>query len=292
MILITGANGQLGQDFQKLFVKEGIPFIATDYRTSGSCQALDITTAAVVEEFLNRRSGIDTIINCAAYNDVDRAEREPGAAMALNCEAPGNLAREAVRRGLKLVTYSTDFVFDGTKATPYREDDPVRPLSVYGSSKYQGEEAVLAADSQALVIRTSWVFGLGNHNFNKAVIRWSQTTGGPLKIVDDQVSVPTYSRDLAEFSWRLLQSGAGGLYHLSNQGQASKYDQASYLLTRLGWQGQLQRAGTADFNLPAARPGYSKLESSRAEQRAGAEMPDWRDAIDRFLTEMKEAGEI
>ncbi|WP_234717819.1 SDR family oxidoreductase, partial [Mycobacterium tuberculosis] len=132
---------------------------------------MDITVTPAVTDFLNRHGAITTIINCAAYNDVDRAERQPSAAMALNCEAPADLAREAVRRGLKLVSYSTDFVFDGTKQAPYREDDPARPLSVYGNSKYQGEKAVLAADSNALIIRTSWVFGVGNTNFNKAVIR-------------------------------------------------------------------------------------------------------------------------
>lgn len=286
MILLTGAGGQLGQDFQNLFSREGIPFIAADHR------ALDITDAVAVEDFLNRHDAIDTIINCAAYNDVDRAEREPEAAMTLNCEAPANLAREAGRRDLRLVTYSTDFVFDGTKQAPYREDDPARPLSVYGNSKYQGEKAVLAADGAALIIRTSWVFGVGNTNFNKAVIRWARMSDGPLRIVDDQISAPTYSRDLAEFSWRLLQSGASGLYHLTGQGQASKYEQARYLLNRLGWRGELQRAKSADFDLPAARPGYSKLDNSRAEARLGAAMPDWREAIDWFLMEMKEAGEI
>jgi dTDP-4-dehydrorhamnose reductase len=290
MILLTGANGQLGQDFQKIFTQKGVRYIATDYRATRHCEALDITSPAAVEAFLKGKT-VEMIINCAAYNDVDKAETEMEKAQLLNCHAPKSLAEIARHRELVLVTYSTDFVFDGNKGSPYVEEDRTHPLSMYGRSKAQGELEVLEAHERALVIRTSWVFGMGNHNFNKAVIRWSKSNR-KLRIVDDQVSTPTYSRDLAEFSWELIQSRHYGLFHISNTGQASKYDQAKYVLERIGWQGSLERAKTAEFNLPAPRPRYSKLDSTKAERIIGRPMPEWTAGLDRFLAEMKEAGEI
>jgi dTDP-4-dehydrorhamnose reductase len=290
MILITGANGQLGRDFQKIFTQKGIRYIATDYCAARNCEALDITSPAAVEAFLKGKA-VATIINCAAYNDVDKAETEVEKAQLLNCRAPGSLAEIARRRELVLVTYSTDFVFDGDKGSPYIEEDLTHPLSVYGRSKARGELEVLATWERALVIRTSWVFGMGNQNFTKAVLRWSKTNR-TLRIVDDQVSVPTYSRDLAEFSFELIQSRRYGLYHISNAGQASKYDQARYVLERIGWRGSLERAKTAEFNLPAPRPRYSKLDSAKAERIIGRPMPEWTDGIDRFLAEMQARGEI
>lgn len=285
MILLTGANGQLGQDFQKYFTQRGISFIPTDYSAVNQCEALDITDKEAVKAFLAKKS-ITMIINCAAYNDVDKAESEAEKAYALNCEAPKNLAEIAKQKGIILVTYSTDFVFDGTKMTPYSEADQPNPLSVYGKAKYQGEQQVLATYDKVFVIRTSWVFGMGNNNFNKSVIRWSKSNS-ELRIVDDQISAPTYSWDLAVYSWDLIQTGRYGLYHLTNQGQASKYDQAKYVLERIGWQGRLLPAKTEEFKLPALRPAYSKLDSSKAEKLIGRKMPEWTDAVDRFLEEMR-----
>lgn len=290
MILITGANGQLGQDFQKYFTQQGLAYLATDYVATPHCVALDITDPAAVESFLDGKA-IDLLINCAAYNDVDRAESEVAKAYALNCDAPKNLARIARQRGIPLVTYSTDFVFDGTKGAPYRETDPPNPLSVYGKAKYQGEQEALQAYDRVLVIRTSWVFGLGNNNFNKSVLRWVAGSD-ELRIVADQISAPTYSRDLAEYSWYLIRAGATGLYHLSNQGQASKYEQAAYLLRRIGWRGRLIKARTAEFKLPAPRPAFSKLDSSKAESLIGKKLPEWTDALDRFLDELKQAEKV
>lgn len=284
MILLTGANGQLGQDFQKYFLQQGISFIPTDYSAVNQCEALDIIDKEKVEAFLDKKS-ISMIINCAAYNDVDKAESEIEKAYALNCEAPKNLAEIAKQKGIVFVTYSTDFVFDGTKTTPYSEIDQPNPLSVYGKAKYQGEQQVFAIYDKVFVIRTSWVFGMGNNNFNKSVIRWSKSNS-ELRIVTDQISAPTYSWDLAVYSWDLIQTGRYGLYHLTNQGQASKYDQAKYVLERIGWQGRLLPAKTEEFKLPALRPAYSKLDSSRAEKLIGRKMPEWTDAVDRFLGEM------
>lgn len=283
-VLLTGANGQLGQDFQKYFKKIKIKYIATDYKETETCQALDITNVDSVKEFLENKS-IDCIINCAAYNNVDKAEEEKEAAYTLNCRAPENLAKAAKEIGALYMTYSTDFVFDGEKKEAYIEEDKTNPLSVYGMSKRDGETAVLNCYDKALVVRTSWVFGMGNNNFNKSVINWSKTKE-EISVVDDQVSAPTYSWDLAVYSWEMLKKGATGIYHLSNDGEASKYDQAKYVLDYIGWTGTLKRGKTSDFILPAKRAKYSKLSSKKAEYIIGGKVPTWQSGIDRFLHEM------
>lgn len=283
-ILLTGSNGQLGHDFKKIFNKKNIEYIATDYKE------LDITNDEDLNKFFQENEGITHVINCAAYNDVDKAETDKKVWL-LNAEAPKKLAEFSKKIGAIFVTYTTDFVFDGEKNSPYTEDDKTNGVSEYGKSKAQGEKDVLEAYDRSFVIRTSWVFGIANNNFNKQVINWSKSRN-ELNIVDDQVSVPTYSMDLAEFSWKLIQTEKFGLYHITNDGIASKYDQAKYVLEKIGWKGTLGRAKTADFNLPAKRPAYSKLDSSKVEKLLGEKIPTWQSGIDRFLEEMKANGEL
>lgn len=276
MILITGANGQLGQDFQKLLDSLGERYIATDYKE------LDITDFEAVENFFENNR-IDILINCAGYNDVDRAEKEIEKCYALNSYAPRILSEICERYGVEFITYSTDFVFDGEKKIAYVEEDIPNPSSVYSKSKLEGENYSLRYE-KSFVIRTSWVFGMGNNNFCKQVINWSKNNS-VLRIVDDQISSPTYSKDLAYFSWKLLKSKKYGLYHFSNSGECSKYEQAKYILERIGWSGEIQRAKTSEFNLLARRSEYTKLNSEKIERVIGEGIPDWRDGIDRFLEE-------
>ena len=279
MILITGANGQLGYDFQRLFDSLKAKYIATDVAD------FDITNEKSIDDFFLKHNNISLIINCAAYNDVDKAEIDSDFCMLLNSRAPFNLAKKAKEIGATFVTYSTDFVFDGDIRDPYTEEDMPNPPSVYAKSKRMGEEAVLAEYDKSFVIRTSWVFGIANNNFNKQVINWSKTRD-ELNIVDDQVSVPTYSKDLAYFSWKLIETKKYGLYHMSNSGICSKYDQAKYVLDNIGWTGKLGTSKTEDFNLPAKRSKFSKLDSTKLENIVGEKIPSWQDAIDRFLKEL------
>ena len=283
-ILLTGSNGQLGHDFKKIFNKKNIDYIATDYKE------LDITGDKALKKFFQENQKITHIINCAAYNDVDKAETDEKVWL-LNARAPKKLAEISKKIGAVFVTYSTDFVFDGKKKVPYNEGDEVNGLSEYAKAKISGEKFVLESYNKSFVIRTSWMFGIANNNFVKQVINWSKSRN-ELNIVDDQVSVPTYSMDLAEFSWKLIQTEKFGLYHITNDGIASKYDQAKYVLEKIGWNGILGRAKTADFNLPAKRPPYSKLDSSKVEKLLGEKIPSWQSGIDRFLEEMKENGEL
>ena len=279
MILITGANGQLGYDFQRLFDSLKAKYIATDVAD------FDITNEKSIDDFFLKHNNISLIINCAAYNDVDKAETDSDFCMLLNLRAPFNLAKKAKEIGATFVTYSTDFVFDGDIRDPYTEEDMPNPPSVYAKSKRMGEEAVLAEYDKSFVIRTSWVFGIANNNFNKQVINWSKTRD-ELNIVDDQISVPTYSKDLAYFSWKLIETKKYGLYHMSNSGICSKYDQAKYVLDNIGWTGKLGTSKTEDFNLPAKRSKFSKLDSTKLENMVGEKIPSWQNAIDRFLEEL------
>ena len=279
MILITGAKGQLGYDFQRLFDEIDEKYIVTDR------DDLDITDIEKVREFVKDKN-ITLIINCAAYNNVDKAEEEPEICKKLNTYAPRDLAIVAKEIGANYITYSTDFVFDGEKKTPYIEEDIPNPLSVYGKSKYEGEKEVFKVKPDSFVVRTSWLFGITNNNFNKQVINWSKSKD-ELSIVDDQISSPTYSKDLAYYSWELIKTKKYGLYHLSNGGEASKYNQGKYVLDKIDWQGKLNRAKTKDFNLKAKRAEYTKLDSSKLEKVIDKKIPSWENGIDRFLEEME-----
>lgn len=285
MILITGANGQLGYDFKKLFDSLRIKYIATDYLDLDIIEINNVRTF-INEKIINCGEKLELIINCAAYNNVDKAEEEQELCYKLNAYAPRDLAKLAKEYDAEYITYSTDFVFDGEKKVPYTEEDKPNPLSVYSKAKLEGERLVLNEYEKSYVIRTSWVFGFGNNNFNKQVIGWSANKD-KLTIVDDQISSPTYSRDLACYSWKLIQTKKYGLYHLSNSGVASKFDQAKYVLNCIGWNGELLRGKSTDFNLPAKRAEYSKLDSTKLERVIGEKIPTWESGIDRFLEEIK-----
>ena len=283
-ILLTGADGQLGSDFKKLFENKGISYTATDYRN------LNITDKVQMEAFFSKNDKFTHIINCAAYNNVDKAETDENVFL-VNTEAPAVLAKFAKKINADYVTYSTDFVFDGGKNSPYTEEDAATPLSKYGKSKREGEKAVLKTYSKSFVIRASWLFCIGNVNFSKKVLEWSKVKE-ELNVVDNEIASPTYSTDLAIFSWKLIQTRKYGIYHISNNGEASKYDQAKYILEKIGWKGIIKKARIEDFNLPAKRPKYSYLSSEKVEKLLNEKIPDWKSGIDRFLEKMKEKGEI
>ena len=279
MILITGANGQLGYDFKRLFDLLKIKYIATD-KTD-----LDITDEKSIDNFFLKNSNISIIINCAAYNDVDKAESEIEFSNLLNAKAPLNLAKKAKKIGAVFITYSTDFVFYGDTRKPYTEEDIPNPPSIYAKSKRLAEISILKEYERVFIIRSSWIFGIANINFNTQVINWSKNNE-EISIVDDQISAPTYSKDLAYFSWELIKTEQYGLYHISNNGMCSKYDQAEYILNKIGWKGKLLKIKTEDLNLPAKRSKFSKLDSTKVENIIGKKIPIWQDAIDRYLKEL------
>lgn len=280
-VLITGANGQLGREFQKLFEKEKTEYIPTDYRE------LDITEINEIRG-LAKKNKFSHIINCAAYNEVDKAEKDWKRAYLVNGIGVRNLAVVANETGAEIVHYSTDYVFNGKKGRAYTIYDEPYPINKYGESKHLGEKNIVLADKYYL-LRVSWVFGKGNINFAKKVIGWSKKTNH-IRIADDEISSPTYAVDLAKATLEILKQRTYGLYHISNT-SCSRYDWGRYILEKINWKGKLERSKAAEFNLPANRPGYSVLDNFGLKEVIGYDLPSWQDATDRFLKELITSGE-
>ena len=278
-VLITGANGQLGQDVQKLFRKESIDYIAAGSKT------LDISDLKAVSQFF-ANNPVDVVVNCAAYNTVDLAETEWRKAFAINGLGVRNLAIAANKTGALLLHYSSDYVFDGLSGNPYTVVDLPNPVSNYGRSKLLGEQYIRDLADQFILIRTSWVFGAGNENFPKKIISWS-IDKAELKVVTDQVSSPTYTVDLAQTTLDLIKKEAFGLYHISNSGYCSRYEWATYILELIGWEGNLVPAISEEFVTAAKRPPFSALDNFGLQETIGINLPDWQDATRRFLKEME-----
>lgn len=287
-ILITGAAGQLGKDLQKLFDKMGIEYIATDF-VEGYAK-LDISSLKELRECV-RKERPSVIINCAAYNAVDKAEQDWRNAYIINGLAVRNLAVCANEVGAFLVHYSTNYVFDGEKGEPYTIYDTPNPISKYGESKYLGEKLLQAFGEEYALIRTSWVFGTGNTNFVYKIIQMAQKSD-KLSLVTDEIASPTYTVDLALATIRIVEERACGIYHVANEGVCSRYEFGKYVLEKMDWKGQLETAKQEDFNLPAKRPKHAKLDNFGLKESIDFEMPDWHDAVDRFFDELKKLGVI
>lgn len=276
--VVLGAGGQLGQDFKKWFEMRGC-----DYKAFRR-EELDITDFEKVREVLTALKP-DVIINCAAYNRVDAAEQEREEAFLVNAEAVGNLARVSKAIGAVLIHFSTDYVFDGRKREPYTTDDLPNPINRYGESKLEGEQLLAAETDRYFLIRVSWVFGKGNVNFARKVLQWA-SKNERLRIVDDQISSPSYTKDLVEASLELLSSARFGLYHMSNSGFCSRYEWASEILRLAGWKGVIERAKSREFPTAAVRPEFSALDNSLLEETIGRGLPHWKEATRQFMKEL------
>jgi dTDP-4-dehydrorhamnose reductase len=277
-VLVTGAGGQLGREITSLCHERGIG--CSSY-TSGE---LDITNRNKVHALVSAGSP-DVIINCAAYNAVDRAEDEWKKAFLVNGIGVKNLALAANENNAVLVHYSTDYVFNGRKTRPYTIADTPDPVSRYGQSKLLGEQMAIHHADRYYLIRTSWVFGKGPSNFVKKILEWSREKTG-LSVVDDQVSSPSYTADLATATLDLLSTHSYGLYHITNSGSCSRFEWAEYVLGLAGWRGKLLPAKSGDFKTAADRPAYSVLDNFGTEEVLGSSLPHWQDATNRFLKEI------
>ncbi len=277
-ILLTGCAGQLGRELKRSLACLG-EVIACDR------SQLDLARADPLRAAL-RSIAPAVIINAAAYTAVDKAEAEPGLADTINSLAPGILAAEARRLDALLIHYSTDYVFDGSKATAYTEDDAPAPLSAYGRSKLGGERAIAAAGGRNLIFRTSWVYGLHGANFMKTMLRLARERN-ELRVVGDQVGAPTWSRHLADATSHVLarKEIPYGLYHLAAAGETSWHGYAEAIFGEALRAGLLEnipvvnRIASADFPLPAARPANSRLDCSRFRRDFGLALPDWRTGL-------------
>lgn len=279
MILITGGDSQLAYEYRYIFDKNNRKYICFNK------EKLDIRDFYKLEK-ISLDYNVKMIINCAAYNNVDLAEKEIEKAYDINSKAILNLVLISKKINAVLVTYSTDFVFDGLKKTPYTENDITNPINIYGKTKLEGENIALSYD-KSFVIRTSWLYGNGN-NFNKNIINWIKNMK-EINIVNDQISTPTYAYDLAEYTLRLIESKKYGLYHITNRGECSKYEQALYLIEKLNKKIKINPVSTSYFDLPAKRPLYTKLCCEKAEKYIG-NMPKWEDAMERYIFFLKNKG--
>lgn len=280
-ILVTGANGQLGSELRK------IGFSALDEVFYTDVAELDITDYAAVEKFVKDKE-IDTIINCAAYTAVDKAEEEPQLAAKINTEAVTNLARAAAKEGCLLIHISTDYVFDGTGTKPYSEKDKPCPVSVYGKTKLAGEEAILKSRCFHIIIRTAWLYSSFGNNFVKTILRLA-TERTEINVVSDQVGSPTYAGDLAAAIVAIMDNEERieheGIYHYSNEGVCSWYDFAAEIVRLSGKECRVKPVTTAEYPTKTQRPAYSVLDKSKIKKTFGIEIPAWKDALAKMMNE-------
>ncbi len=283
-ILITGSNGQLGNEFRALTdALPGSQFLFTDYLE------LDITSTIAVEAFMADFKP-DWIINCAAYTSVDKAELEPEKTRLLNVEGPALLARTATAQGARMIHLSTDYVFDGTAYKPYTEADKVNPNGVYAHSKADGEERVLQPGTGAIVVRTSWLYSVYGHNFVKTILRVAREKG-ELTVVSDQLGSPTWAADLAQAILNLIRiNAAEGIYHFSNEGVCSWYDFAHAITELAGIHCVIKPTDTSGYPLPAPRPHYSLMSKGKYVATTGQTVPYWRESLKKCIALLNEQG--
>jgi len=276
--LVAGAGGQLGRELVRAL---GDRMVFAPTRVE-----LDVSDGAAVRAAVERHRP-DVVLNAAAYNRVDQAESEPSLALAANATGVLHLARAAASAGALFVHVSTDYVFDGLASRPYTEDDAPRPLSVYGISKRAGEMMVEAADAPLLLVRTSGVFGPGGSrakggSFVDRILERART-GAPLRVVDDQRFAPTYAPDLADALITLVERGARGRVHVTNEGSCTWHDLAVAALELGGVDARVERIRTAELGAPARRPLYSVLSTARYRSLGAPALRPWRDAVADLL---------
>ncbi|SDN34704.1 dTDP-4-dehydrorhamnose reductase [Paenibacillus sp. yr247] len=279
-IVVTGANGQLGQDVVKL--------LGAKHEVYGlGREQLDITNESQCLEVLVALKP-DVIIHSAAYTAVDLAETEIEMAYRINADGTRNLAVAAESIGAKFCYISTDYVFDGTATNAYREDDDTNPQSVYGKSKRAGEQHVELLSSKHFIVRTSWVYGIYGANFVKTMLNLAQTRDS-LKVVSDQFGSPTYTVDLALFLEKLIQTELYGIYHVSNSGVCSWYDFACAIFEESGVKIKVDPCTTEEFPRPAPRPRNSAMEHEAIRANGFEDLRPWREGLRAFLKELGES---
>lgn len=275
-VLVTGANGQLGREMQRLGAVLPNQYIFTDV------EELDITDGQAVEQFIEEQK-INIVVNCAAYTNVDRAEDDEDMAEAINATAVCNLARAVKRVDGVLFHVSTDYVFGGDGNTPRTEDMPLNPLGVYGRTKLHGEQAIAEQGCRAIIIRTAWLYSEFGNNFLKTMLRLTGEREN-LNVVFDQVGTPTYAGDLAMTIFSIIEGdmyiGNEGIYHFSNEGVCSWYDFAQEIATAVGHTGcKITPCHSNEFPSKVTRPSYSVLDKSKIKRTFGVDIPHWRESM-------------
>lgn len=290
--LITGAKGQLAKEF--LRVLQNKSFLPITLNLSLEIKALDkesldVSDSNAVSEAVSSFRP-DVVLNCAAYNIVDKAEEDFDTAFRVNALGPKNLAHVCKNFNALLVHYSTDYVFDGEKGDFYTEQDRPAPINAYGKSKVSGEELLQKETDNFLLFRVSWVYGEGKQNFLYKLTEWAEKQEN-IRVACDQISIPTYTEDIVRFTIQAIDKGLRGVYHLTNSGYASRYEVARYFGEHFGLDRLILPVSSNYFSPPdrptAKRPYFSAMSNSTLSKDLRLSIPDWRDGIDRFIKRSK-----
>lgn len=295
-ILLFGKGGQVGWELQRSLAPLG-ELVALDFDSPDLCG--DFTNLEGIAESV-RAVAPDVIVNAAAYTAVDKAESELELVRTINALAPGALAQEASRCGAWLIHYSTDYVFDGSGDQPWKETDPTGPLSVYGKTKLEGEDAIIGAGCRHLIFRTSWVYAARGGNFAKTMRRLAQERDS-LSVINDQIGAPTGADLLADVTAHAIRTAlqrqeVGGLYHLVAGGHTTWYDYACFVIDFARQAGinikvapeAIHPVATSAFLTPALRPNNSRLDTGKLQEAFGLHLPHWQSGVTRMLTEILE----
>ena len=279
---MTGVNGQLGHDVVKKLEELGIEAIGVDK------EDFDLTEKAQTLEFIANTKP-DVVVHCAAYTAVDQAEEDKQICYAVNAEGTRNIAEACKAIDAKLVYISTDYVFDGEGTEPQSEDKPTKPINYYGYSKEQGELIVKEVVDKYFIIRTSWVYGSNGYNFVRTMLKLAQSRT-ELNVINDQIGAPTYTPDLAALICDMLQTTKYGIYHGVNEGCCSWYDFAVAIFEKAGISITVNPIPTSEYPTKAKRPLNSRLSKDNLDKSGFNRLPQWQDALDRYLQELLAIG--
>ena len=279
MILITGILGQLGYDLSKELTKRGVEFVAP------SLEELELTTEDGAKNFILDKKP-ETVVHCAAYTAVDKAESEAELALTVNGFGTRWVAEACREVGAKMIYISTDYVFGGDGHTPYEVHDEKKPVNVYGRSKLLGEDAVSMVLEKYFIVRTSWVFGINGNNFIKTMLRLGETKK-KLNVVNDQIGSPTYTVDLARLLADMAATEKFGVYHATNEGFCSWAEFAREIFKQAKLDVEVDGIPTVEYPTPARRPFNSRLSKKSLDEAGFNRLPTWEDALERYLIELK-----
>jgi dTDP-4-dehydrorhamnose reductase len=291
-ILLIGASGQVGWELQRTLAPLGNVIAASLEGDHGP--QVDLADPRSLSQLVQEAEP-DAVVNAAAYTAVDKAETDCELAQRINAEAPGMLGGLLRDRGVPIVHYSTDFVFAGDADRPYREEDPPGPINVYGETKLGGEHALMNAGASAIILRTSWVYGVHGHNFLLSMLRLFREKE-ELKVVDDQIGAPTWSRMLAEVTAQVLSrvlhddldvEKVKGIYHVTGAGKTSWYGFARAILEASGIQCNLLPIPSSEYRSPARRPAWSVLDNTKLRETFGLSLPDWKLSLRQCLEDLR-----
>ncbi len=279
-ILVTGVKGQLGYDVVEECKKRGIEAIGVDV------EEMDITNAFIVKKVI-KEANVDAVVHCAAWTAVDKAEDEVELCTKVNVEGTRNIAEVCQELDIKMMYFSTDYVFDGTGERPWEEYDERHPLNVYGQTKCDGEIIVQDLIKKYFIVRIAWVFGTNGNNFIKTMLRLGKEHGA-VKVVSDQVGSPTYTYDLAKLVVEMIQSDKYGIYHATNVGICSWYEFACEIFKQAEMDVSVTPVSSNEFSAKAKRPQNSRMSKTELDRNGFAQLPSWQDALSRYLKILKD----